>query len=71
MFIETDGHEFHEKTKEQAAKDKKRDRFLITKCDRLLHFTGSEIWNDIEEVWYEIVKIFDNIKRGINAQKIY
>ena len=37
IAVECDGHEFHEKTKQQAARDKARDR------DR---FTGSEIWKD-------------------------
>lgn len=42
--IECDGHDFHEKTKEQAAKDKKRDRDLQLMGFKVLHFTGSEIW---------------------------
>lgn len=44
VFIEVDGHEFHEKTKQQVAKDKKRDRELSTKCDALLKFSGSEVY---------------------------
>src|SRR5690606_35457447 len=28
VIVECDGHEFHERTKEQAARDKARDRFL-------------------------------------------
>lgn len=45
IIIEIDGHEFHEKTKKQAARDKKRDRDLSEHCDAILHFTGSEIFN--------------------------
>lgn len=44
VIIECDGHAFHEKTKEQAAKDKARDRFLAESGYRVLRFTGSEIW---------------------------
>ena len=45
IVIECDGHDFHEKTKEQAAHDKARDRYLTDEGYRVLRFTGSEIWN--------------------------
>jgi len=44
--IECDGHDFHERTKEQAAKDRSRDRELQQRGYRVLRFTGSEIWKD-------------------------
>lgn len=43
LVVECDGHDFHEKTKEQATKDKKRDRFLVSQGYKVLRFTGSEI----------------------------
>lgn len=43
-IIECDGHDFHEKTKEQAQRDKKRDRDLQVLGFKIYHFTGSEIW---------------------------
>ncbi len=43
LIVECDGHEFHEKNKEQTAKDKKRDRTLQHKCP-VFRFTGSEIY---------------------------
>lgn len=46
FIIEVDGHDFHEKTKEQVAKDKKRERDLAYKYDGLLRFSGSEIYSD-------------------------
>ena len=46
MVVECDGHDFHEKTKEQAKRDKARDRYFQGKGYRVLRFTGSEIWND-------------------------
>lgn len=45
VVVECDGHDFHEKTKDQAAKDKARDRYLNDQGFRVLRFTGSEIWN--------------------------
>lgn len=44
--VELDGHAFHERTKEQAARDKKRDRDLQTSGLAVLRFTGSEVWRD-------------------------
>ena len=48
IVVECDGHEFHEKTKEQAARDKKRDRDLQIAGWKVLRFSGSEIWRDHE-----------------------
>ncbi len=45
LVIECDGHDFHEKTKEQARQDKQRDRWLITNNIFVLRYTGSEIYN--------------------------
>lgn len=44
--VEADGHDYHERTKEQAARDKKRDRLMIADGLYVLRFTGSEIWKD-------------------------
>jgi very-short-patch-repair endonuclease len=55
MVVECDGHDFHEKTKEQAARDKKRDRFLQSRGYKVLRFTGSEIWADPSACAEEII----------------
>jgi very-short-patch-repair endonuclease len=44
--VECDGHEWHEKTKEQARRDKQRDRLLQSFGYPVLRFAGSEIWAD-------------------------
>jgi len=46
IAIECDGHAFHEKTKEQAASDKRRDRDLLAAGFPVMRFTGSEIFKD-------------------------
>jgi very-short-patch-repair endonuclease len=46
IVIECDGHDFHERTKEQAARDKKRDRWMVANGLTVLRFTGSEIYSD-------------------------
>jgi very-short-patch-repair endonuclease len=43
FVIECDGHDFHEKTKEQAKKDKQRERDLMKAGNVVIRFTGSEI----------------------------
>lgn len=44
--LECDGHDFHERTKEQAQKDRSRDRELQSKGYLVLRYTGSEIYRD-------------------------
>jgi len=45
-FIECDGHDYHERTKAQAARDKQRDRKMQAAGHPVLRFTGSEIFKD-------------------------
>ena len=55
VAIECDGHEFHERTKEQAKRDKEKDRFLQSKGWLVARFTGSEIYKkDIYQLLGEI-----------------
>lgn len=46
IAVECDGHEFHERTKDQAQRDKSRDRYLAADGWSVLRFTGSEINRD-------------------------
>lgn len=48
VAVECDGHAFHERTKEQAARDKSRDRALLTMGWPVMRFTGSEIFADAD-----------------------
>jgi very-short-patch-repair endonuclease len=48
VIVEVDGHDFHEKTKEQAKRDKSRDRFMTATEARVFHFTGSEVYRDAQ-----------------------
>jgi very-short-patch-repair endonuclease len=58
FVIECDGHEFHERTKEQAARDRSRDRKLQSLGYTVFRFTGSEIWASSERCTYEIMRAF-------------
>ena len=46
LAVECDGHDFHEKTKWQAARDKRRDRRLLRVGIRTMRFAGSEVHRD-------------------------
>lgn len=46
LAVECDGHDFHERTKKQAARDRARDRALLAAGIPSMRFTGSEIWGD-------------------------
>ena len=60
VIIECDGHDFHELTKEQARRDKKRDRQFQTYGYKIMRFTGQEIYQDpflcAKEVWNSFAK---------------
>lgn len=57
VAVECDGHEFHERTKAQAANDKMRDRFLTARGMKVLRFTGSEIYRDPMSCWTEALNV--------------
>lgn len=58
LAVECDGHEFHEKTKAQAARDKSRDRALLLRGIPCMRFTGSEIWKDPYACVYQVDRFF-------------
>ena len=58
IIVECDGHDFHEKTKAQASKDKKRDRVLQSVGYRVFRFTGSDIYKDPISCAEEVYGLF-------------
>lgn len=46
IIVECDGHNFHEKTKEQVAYGNERDLALMEAGYHVIHFSGSQIFND-------------------------
>lgn len=46
IAVELDGHDFHERTKEQVAYRNERDRDLQADGWTILHFSGSELYRD-------------------------
>jgi len=46
LIVECDGHNFHERTQGQAARDRSRDREAQLAGVEIFRFTGSELWRD-------------------------
>lgn len=70
VAIEVDGHEYH-KTKEQRARDAKRDRHLA-KCGwTVIRFTGSEVYEDSAKCAKEAAGIIASVlgQRKVEAKE--
>lgn len=64
LVIECDGHEFHERTKEQVKKNNQRDYDLMMMGYEVLHFSGSQIYNEPFKCAQETLElIFSKIKK--------
>ncbi len=62
--VECDGHDFHERTKEQAKHDRRRDRTVQGFGLPILRFTGSEIYADAVGCGAQVLAFFvDNEDR--------
>lgn len=55
VAIEIDGHNFHERTKEQAARDKWRDREIQKAGYKLFRYTASEVYERSPQIVWELV----------------
>lgn len=64
LAVECDGHDFHDRTKQQAAYDRARDRELLMHSVSTIRFTGSEIVHSPErcagDVWDVVGKLEAN-----------
>lgn len=68
IVIECDGHEWHEKTKEQASKDKLRDRELQKMGYVVLRYSGSDLYKNWRTVRDDVYDLIDpNEKKEIEA----
>ena len=69
VAIELDGHEFHEKTKEQVIRDNRRERAILQAGvkERLtvLRFSGSEVFRNCKGCIAEVVAFIEKT-RGVS-----
>lgn len=57
FVVEIDGHDYHERTKEQAARDRLRDRMFTQAGYTVLRYTASEVYNDPVTVTEELISL--------------
>lgn len=57
MKLDQVAHEFHEKTREQARRDRARERALQATGIVVIRFTGSEIWRNPSKCAEEVIRI--------------
>jgi very-short-patch-repair endonuclease len=70
VVVECDGHDYHERTKEQAKRDKKRDRVLQSNNLNVFRYTGSEIWEDVFRCAEESVSfVYDKALKSTKPAK--
>ena len=57
VIVELDGHDFHDKDKHQRSYEKARDRYLVKKGYRVVHYTGSDVVKDPFKVAHEVLSM--------------
>ena len=57
FIIECDGHDFHQKTKEQVERDNTRTRELQRAGYEIIRFSGTEIWHRPHKCAQEVLNI--------------
>ncbi len=65
LAVECDGHDFHDRTKQQAAYDRSRDRELLRLGIVTIRFTGSEIVHSPERCAFEIYQTILTLKERL------
>ena len=74
IAVELDGHDFHERTKDQVTQRNQRDRDLQASGWKVFHFSGSEVHRDPEACVNEVMEyasraLFAFERRITNAKK--
>jgi very-short-patch-repair endonuclease len=70
VAIELDGHEFHERTRDQVRKDKARERAIVQQGVTVLRFSGSEIVRNGRGCVEEVEKFLRKTMRPAVVQTI-
>lgn len=72
VVIECDGHDFHERTKAQASRDRARDRDLLIAGYQTLRYTGTDIHADAHRIvegretriWADLAAIIEDYRKA-------
>jgi hypothetical protein len=68
VVVELDGHDFHDRTKEQAERDRRRDRNLQALGWRVARFTGSQAHRGLVDVVEEILGFAEQVAEPAKAE---
>jgi very-short-patch-repair endonuclease len=63
IAIELDGHDFHERTKEQATQDRSRERTIVRHGYIIHRFTGSEVYRNSRKCVEEVIELITSPPR--------
>ena len=69
LVVECDGYNFHDKTKQQASRDKERDREMKKLGYDVFRFTGSDIWSDALSCAKEAIDMVTGITEMKRARR--
>lgn len=69
LIVECDGHDYHERTKEQASRDRARDRALQSVGYPVYRYTGSDIWSDVFQCAAEAITHLNNSVYGLPKKR--
>lgn len=58
LIVECDGHDYHERTPDQAEHDRSRDRWMTARNLTVMRFTGREIWRNPHKCAAEVTAWF-------------
>lgn len=67
LVVECDGHAFHEKTKEQVKSNNERDYVLKSSGYEVLHFSGSQIFNNPFKCACDVIDFIINKTGGLEV----
>lgn len=68
IAVEIDGHEYHERTKTQAEKDKFRDREIRKIGFSVFRYTGSEIYRNTPSIIWQIIDLLRSERNDFARQ---
>ena len=69
FIVECDGHDFHQKTKEQVERDNTRMRDLQKEGYEIIKFSGTEIWHRPYKCASEILNIILSKCKYVKEEK--
>jgi very-short-patch-repair endonuclease len=61
LAVELDGYDFHDRTREQATKDRRRERAIIRSGVPLLRFSGAEICREPRSCVLEVISFVEGL----------